>query len=139
MTPDQLATLHAGAFSATRAWSAQEFASLLDHTGTFIVGDTRSFILTRVVADEAEILTLATDPAMRRKGLARAVLNTALARAHQMGAASMFLEVAEDNTPAIALYTTSGFTQVGRRPGYYTPKNAAPVAALVMQVALGTN
>jgi ribosomal-protein-alanine N-acetyltransferase len=138
MTPQALAALHAAAFSATRAWSANEFAGLLAHAGTFAVGDDRAFALFRIVLDEAELLTLATAPAMRRQGLARATLLAGETQAKTQGATRIFLEVAEDNAPAIALYTSAGYTQIGRRPGYYVPKNGAPVAALVLHKSLTT-
>ena len=136
MTPEALAALHSKAFSATRAWSAPEFTSLLKQRGTKVCGTADSFALIRVVVDEAEILTLATDPKMRRLGLAKAVLADAEAVAQDAGAQTMFLEVGEDNTAAKALYATCGYTQVGRRPGYYLPKDAAPIAALVMRKEL---
>ena len=138
MTPQELASLHAAAFSAIRAWSADEFAGLLKHPGTFAIGDTRSFALIRTVLDEAELLTIATAPAMRRQGLARATLLAGEARARTEGAARIFLEVAEDNDAAIALYSASGYRQIGRRPGYYLPKDGAPLAALVMRKSLTT-
>lgn len=136
MTPAALARLHAAAFSATRAWSAKEFADLLSHPGTSALGDTNSFVLIRTVLDEAEILTLATAPAMRRQGLARKTLRDAEKLAQEQGAATIFLEVAEDNDAAIRLYSSSGYCQIGRRPGYYLPKDGAPVAALVLQKSL---
>jgi ribosomal-protein-alanine N-acetyltransferase len=136
MTPETLAAIHAKAFSATRAWSAAEFASLLSHAGTSVHGDPDSFALIRVVADEAEVLTLATDPAKRRQGLAKTALTQGETAAQTAGANTMFLEVGEDNTAAKALYAACGYTQVGRRPGYYLPKDAAPVAALVMRKEL---
>ncbi len=136
MTPDALAALHAKAFSATRAWSANEFSSLISQNGTLVCGTTHSFALIRIVVDEAEVLTLATDPAMRRQGLAKSALTDAEAAARHAGAKTMFLEVGEDNIAAKALYAACGYTQVGRRPGYYVPKNAAPIAALVMRKEL---
>ncbi|KQI72350.1 alanine acetyltransferase [Loktanella sp. 5RATIMAR09] len=136
MTPSELATLHAAAFSATRAWSADEFADLLKHPGTFVIGDAHSFALIRTVLDEAELLTIATAPTMRRQGLARAALTAGERRAQTEGAVTLFLEVAEDNDPAIALYTASGYRQIGRRPGYYLPKDGAPLAALVLRKSL---
>ena len=136
MNPTELAELHALAFSATRAWSAAEFANLLEHKGTFVVGDTRSFVLVRTVADEAEVLTLATHPKHRRKGLARRELQAAEQTATSYGATSMFLEVAEDNKPAISLYNGAHYQQVGRRPGYYLPKDGAPIAAFVLRKEL---
>lgn len=138
MTPDTLAALHARAFSATRAWTAAEFANLLAQPGMLLTGDARCFALTRVTLDEAELLTIATDPAHRRQGLARLTLQTAENSAVKSGAAQMFLEVAEDNTAARALYADCGYDQVGRRPGYYLPKDASPVAALVLRKALAT-
>ncbi len=138
MTPSVLATIHGKAFSATRAWAAQEFAELLDNPGILVHGDTKSFVLIRVVADEAEVLTLATDPAYQRQGLARVALHTGEQHAQAAGATTMFLEVAEDNTAAQALYIKAGYAQVGRRAGYYLPKDAAPIAALVLRKDLKT-
>ncbi|WP_332249309.1 GNAT family N-acetyltransferase [Roseobacter sp. CCS2] len=130
--------MHAAAFSASRAWSEKEFADLLTQPGTFVLGDMRSFIMIRTVLDEAEVLTLATDPEKRRQGLAKATLHQGERQAAAQGATTVFLEVAEDNTPAIALYTASGYRQIGRRPGYYVPKDGAPVAALVLRKSLTT-
>lgn len=136
MSPDILAETHQAAFSATRAWSAQEFASLLDQSGVLASGDRRSFALVRVTLDEAELLTLATHPDHRRLGLGRKTLSEAEKTAQNAGAAHMFLEVAEDNTAARALYDTMQYVQVGRRPGYYMPKDGAPIAALILRKLL---
>ena len=136
MTPEALARLHAQAFSSTRTWSAAEFRDLLDQPGAILAGDDRAFALLRVTLDEAEILTIATAPAHRRKGLARKALAQAETAAQALGACVIFLEVAEDNTAARALYAQAGYAQIGRRPGYYLPKDAAPVAALVLRKAL---
>jgi [ribosomal protein S18]-alanine N-acetyltransferase len=138
IAPAELARLHGLAFSTTRAWSADEFAALLAQHGMVIAGDARGFALLRVTLDEAEVLTIATDPAHRRKGLARAALAQAEITAAQRGAVQVFLEVAEDNGPAQALYAQAGYAQIGRRPGYYLPKDAAPIAALVLRKALST-
>ncbi len=76
-------------------------------------------VLARVVADEAEILTLAVDPLVRRQGAGRLLLQAAMDDAWQRGAAAMFLEAASSNAAALALYGSAGFVQVGRRPRYY--------------------
>ena len=136
MTPEVLARIHAQAFSSTRAWSAAEFRDLLDQPGMVLTGDDRAFALLRVTLDEAEVLTVATAPEHRRKGLARAVLAQAETAVQTLGAAVIFLEVAEDNDAARALYAQAGYAQIGRRPGYYLPKDAAPVAALVLRKAV---
>ncbi|NCO87237.1 MAG: GNAT family N-acetyltransferase [Rhodobacterales bacterium] len=136
MTPAALAALHAQAFDATRPWSEAEFAALLTAAGTILTGDTRAFVLGRVTLDEAEVLTLATAPAYRRQGLARAALAAFEAAAQARGATTVFLEVAEDNAPARALYAAQGYAPAGRRPGYYATGTGTPVAALVLRKTL---
>ena len=114
------------------------WASLLAGPGIIAVGDSNSFCLIRTVLDEAEVLTIATDPAQRRKGLARNVLQSAEELATARGAKEIFLEVAEDNLAAISLYASFNYRQIGRRAGYYLPKDAAPIAALVLRKSLAT-
>ena len=77
------------------------------------------FVLARVVADEAEILTLAVDPHGQGQGAGRLLLQAAMGEARRRGAVAMFLEVAPSNAAALALYGSAGFVQVGRRPRYY--------------------
>ncbi|MEM9787932.1 MAG: N-acetyltransferase [Pseudomonadota bacterium] len=138
MTPQDFAALHARAFHTTRAWSSAEFATLLGQNGVSWHGDHRCFVITRVVADEAEILTLATDPAHRRQGLARVCAIEAEQAVAGVGAKAIFLEVGENNTAARALYDDLGYRQVGSRPNYYLPKDGAPIAALVLRKELKT-
>jgi ribosomal-protein-alanine N-acetyltransferase len=132
MTPDRLAATHAAAFARERPWSAAEFATLLGQPATLLLGDDRCFLLARVILDEAEILTLATHPAHRRRGLARGTLAAFLTQSIARGATRAFLDVAEDNSPARALYAAAGFTEIARRPAYYTVPGGAPAAALVL-------
>lgn len=137
MTPEALATCHARAFAgAGRAWSAEEFATLLDSAFVFISGDARAFVLGRVIADEAEVLTLATDPGHRRNGLARACLSAFEVVARARGATMAFLEVAEDNPPALALYDAAGYRESARRTGYYARSQGPKVDALILQKTL---
>ena len=136
MTPEQMAALHAQAFQVPRPWSAEEFRTMLERPGTYAIGDTRAFALVSVLLDEAELLTIATDPALRRQGLARAVMQDWQAEAMRRGATSAFLEVAADNTAAQALYSACGYMQVGRRKGYYAHPDGSHVDAVVMQRAL---
>ena len=132
MNPDDLARLHAAAFTQDRPWSAAEFASLLSLPGTLLRGDDRAILLARVTLDEAEVLTLATCPTHQRQGLASALLLRFHEEARAQGAARAFLEVAEDNPPARALYAAHGYAEAGRRRAYYARKDAPAVAALVL-------
>jgi [ribosomal protein S18]-alanine N-acetyltransferase len=138
MTPADLAGTHARANTRDRPWTAAEFAALLDRPDTILTGDERAFVLGRVIWDEAEILTVATDPAHRRQGLARTALAGFLGQARGKGATTCFLEVAEDNAVAKALYHAAGFVPVGERPGYYAAHDGTPVAALILRLSLGT-
>lgn len=134
MTPEALARLHARSLVTPPPWGAQAFAGLLAGPGAFLCADPggRAFALGRVAADEAELLTLATDPGARRQGLARALLAGFAAEARARGAAQAFLEVAEDNAAARALYAADGWQAAGRRPGYYTTPAGEKVAALIL-------
>ncbi|MFC3118025.1 GNAT family N-acetyltransferase [Jhaorihella thermophila] len=90
------------------------------------MGNARSFALVRVIVDEAELLTIATHPDHRRRGLARAAMRDWMTRAAEMGARRAFLEVASDNLPAVALYESEGFAPAGMRRAYYRRAGAIP-------------
>lgn len=132
--PAALAALHATGFE--RGWSAAALADLLDQPGVMVMTAPDGFILIRVVADEAEILTLAVHPQARGRGQGARLTRQAAAAAAAAGARRLFLEVAEDNTAARALYRRTGFESVGRRPRYYARAGAAPVDALLLSLNL---
>jgi ribosomal-protein-alanine N-acetyltransferase len=114
------ARLHARAFPPDEAWGAQAIALMLELPGCFgILRPGTGFVLARVAADEAEILTLAVVPEARRSGLGGALLAEAMAASILRGARAMFLEVSEANEAARALYGAAGFAEVGRRRRYY--------------------
>ncbi|MEO9863260.1 MAG: GNAT family N-acetyltransferase [Yoonia sp.] len=136
MTPDDLARVHAAAFTQSRPWTAKEFASLLDSTGVILLGDVRSFLLGRLIAGEAEVLTIATDPDFHRQGHAQRNLATFLDDLRRQEATSVFLEVAEDNFAAKTLYKNNSFENVGMRPKYYARPDGHAVAALVLRRTL---
>ena len=116
-----LAAIHAAAFPPGEAWGEDAIALQLALPGAFGLIDERGgMLLGRVAADEAEVLTLAVAPAVRRRGIAAALLRAAMARGQARGGATaMFLEVATGNAAALALYRREGFVEVGRRRRYY--------------------
>jgi len=77
------------------------------------------YILGRFAADEMEITNLAVHPELRRRGIARALLWHLVERVRSRGIKKIFLEVRENNKPAIRLYEKFGFKKVGIRRGYY--------------------
>jgi tRNA threonylcarbamoyladenosine biosynthesis protein TsaB len=133
-----MAALHAACFS--EPWSAPDFAALVTAPGGVarlaFLGEGApqpvGFALARHAAGEAEILTLCTRPATRRRGVARALVRSLVEALGAEGVTSLFLEVGEDNQPALALYQSLGFEVVGRRAGYYWGTVAGRGNALVM-------
>ena len=114
---NHLEKLHTACFPH-KPWSADDFADL-KKSGCDIIASQNGFIVYRVVADEAEIITIGVAPDARRGGIAAAMLEIATRDAATRGAKQIFLEVARDNDAARALYTSAGFTEVGIRPQYY--------------------
>ena len=138
MTPEEMAALHARAFAGQgRAWRVEEFIDLSENPLVFAVCDRGAFALGRVIAGEAELLTIATDPAQRRQGLGRMVLATFEVEAAQRGARELFLEVAADNTAAIGLYQNAGYDQIATRTGYYRKPDGVQVDALIFRKETG--
>ncbi len=131
-----IAAIHAASFQ--RGWGEYEIRRLLLESsvvahrvmiGRALIG----FILSRLAAGEAEILSVAIAPAWRRRALARPLLDLHLRRLAGLGVRSVFLEVDEHNVPAGRLYRRAGFREVGRRQGYYQ----GGATALVLRRDLG--
>ena len=126
------------ASASTPAWSVKPITGLFASPGVMgliarLEGRPVGFVLCRQACDESEMLALGVAPDKRRGGIARALLGAAMARGSQDGVQALFLEVAEDNVAARALYGSAGFTAVGRRPNYNRKIGAEPVAALVLR------
>lgn len=136
MTAEELAALHRRAFAGqSRAWNAEEFEKLLQSDLVFLLGDELAYALVRVVADEAELLTLVCAPEYRRNGLARARLKDLEHEALRRGAERIFLEVASDNHAALRLYEETQFVEIGRRRAYYDT-SVGRVDAVIMEKRL---
>ncbi len=114
---NELERLHAACFP-NKPWSANDFADL-KKSGCDIMASQNGFAVWRVVADESEIITIGVHPNARRAGIASAMLTLIENDAKQRGAQKIFLEVAENNHPARAMYERNGFVQIGVRPKYY--------------------
>lgn len=119
-----------------RPWSAKELADLLASPLVFLIARNNAFALGRVIADEAELLTIATLPSARRQGLGRTCLTAFENEARDRGATSAFLEVAANNPAAIALYTGNGWTISGARRGYYHAPDGSRVDARILSKSL---
>ncbi len=91
--------------------------------------DAAGFAIVRAAPGEEEILLIAVDPPMRRKGLGGALIAALAANARQRGAERLFLEMRENN-PARTLYEAQGFTPIGRRKNYYSLGDGARMDAI---------
>ncbi|GAA0614667.1 GNAT family N-acetyltransferase [Brevundimonas kwangchunensis] len=130
----RLAALHATAFDAP--WDAAAFADLLAGPGVFVVESEAGFILMRAVADEAEILTLAVRPDARGRGEGGRLTAEGVAEAAERGAHRVFLEVADDNASALAVYRRAGFEEAGRRLRYYARADGSRRDAMLLTLNL---
>ena len=135
-----LASLHGASFQ--RGWSEHEVEQLLTDRQVLAHralsgGALAGFILSRLAAGEAEILSVAVAPRWRGRGLGRRLLDLHLRRLAGLGVGTVFLEVEEGNKAALRLYAQAGFHQVGRRPDYYRREGQASAPALVLRRDLG--
>jgi ribosomal-protein-alanine N-acetyltransferase len=138
---EEIAALHAKIFDPP--WDAKSIRSLLEHPAATslvaVAGEPKAaigFVIGQLAADEAEILSIGVSPNWQRAGLG-ARLVEGLARAARRGEAKrIFLEVAEDNAPAIALYNKLGFVTAGRRKRYYERPGGEAIDALTLVLTL---
>lgn len=140
-----LSALHAGCFEDS--WSGQSMLEVIASPGVCAwlaaISAPRSlaptgllpagFAIIRVAAEEAELLSIGVIEAFRRKGIASRLIAHAIDHVGARGARNLFLEVAEDNAAAQALYREHGFTRVGRRPDYYRGRDGTVTAALTLR------
>lgn len=142
-----IADIHKASFK--KAWDENELNSTIQNKGVhcLTVHDTSKvkqvplgFLIYRITADEAEIITIASYPGHRRKGIARALMDEMIRMCLTERAKEIFLEVDEHNNAALTLYKTVGFKKIGERKGYYNnhenklDKNAS--TALIMKLDL---
>jgi [ribosomal protein S18]-alanine N-acetyltransferase len=132
----RLAQLHGASFH--RGWGEAEFEGMLTEHNTLVhrlrIGrKIIGFAVSRMAADEAEILSIAVAPDHRGRGLSRELLLTHLGHLAGRGIRTVFLEVEENNQPARRLYARAGFAIAGRRERYYREADGQQLNALLMR------
>ncbi len=120
----ELSELHAKLF--VPAWDQASIKGMLEHPASTsliaVAGEPKTvkgFIIGQLAADEAEILSIGVAPDWQRAGLGKTLVEGLVRAAKRGEATRLFLEVAEDNAAALALYSKLGFTEAGRRKAYY--------------------
>jgi len=139
-TPEQagaLSELHCRLFE--KGWDADGMRRLLEHPACVaLVATSRQppaligFIIAQLTADEAEVLSIGIDKNWQRRGIGRALVDALIGSAKRKDARRLFLDVAESNGAALALYTRLGFTRMGVRKDYYLHPSGRRENALLM-------
>lgn len=118
------------------AWTASQCAGLLPLPGVWMTlanveNGVIGFALSRIVADEAELLLLAVRRPKQGKGVGRMLLENFIDEARERGAKRVHLEVREGNH-ALSLYQQAHFSLVGRRRNYYSGRAGQTYDALTL-------
>ena len=136
LAPD-IAGLHAGLFD--EPWDATAIAKLLEHPGaTTLIAKAGfpkasvGFVMGQIAADDAEVLSMGVTKEWQANGLAKKLMEGLERALKRSGVKRLFLEVAEDNPSALAVYKTRGFAEITRRKAYYARTGGPAVDAIVM-------
>ena len=132
--------LHCACFPEA-PWNSLTITEIMDITGFFgriawVDGMPAGFALALDLLKECEILSLGVLPERRREGVGSALLDSVCSEGRARGAECIVLEVAVDNSAALALYVGRGFMPVGYRRNYYQHVIRRSGDALVLQRAL---
>ncbi len=134
-----LSRVHTASFDD--GWTTNDFTTWLARAEAIAViahseREPLAFGLALAAGDDAELLTIATAPDQRRTGFGRRIFQALDAEAAKRGRGRWVLEVARNNLPAIGLYKSSGFVEIGVRKAYYRTREGQ-VDALVMSRRAG--
>lgn len=116
----------------SNGWPVADFETYLNDKTILICGTETCFAVFRLVGSEAEILTVSSHPDVQGRGGATTMFRNALNALNSLSIQVVFLEVADNNTAAIALYDRAGFLKFNTRHNYYTNG----VSAICMKAVL---
>lgn len=116
-------------------WSEKQIQQQLLNVNTInlgikVQGDLVGYALVGSVLDEAELYQIALLPECQGRGMAKKLLAQLCRQLKVAGMLRLLLEVRERNLAAIRLYESFGFTQDGRRKGYYASVDGVEDALL---------
>lgn len=118
------------------AWSEEQLKSLPENA-TYIValcdGELCGIGSMYCVFDDCEIMNIAVSEGFRKKGVASEILDNLILVAREKGCSTITLEVAVDNESAIALYQKFGFSEVGKRKGFYQSTDASVMQKSILE------
>lgn len=110
-------------------WTEAEYKRMLSEPGNVLLvaeteGSVCGFLAASGTGIEWELENIVTDNSLRRRGIARCLMQSLFEHAKAAGGQRLFLQVREDNSSAKGLYESAGFRVNGRRPGYYGSASA---------------
>jgi len=105
---------------------------LVDADGSSLV----AYFLLMYAVDEAHLLDVAVAAGRQGAGIGRRLLDRIAARSRDKGMASIFLEVRPSNGRALQVYRRYGYSEIGRRKGYYPAHEGTREDAIIMRLAL---
>lgn len=122
-------------------WSRTNFADSLAqgyHAWVLRAQDRQlmGYFLVMGIVDEAHLLNVAVSSAWQGKGVGRLLVNQAVALSRGLGMESILLEVRPSNVRALEIYQRYGFSEIGRRKGYYPAADSTREDAIVMRFGL---
>ena len=137
----QCTKIHAESFQT--GWDEGEFGAFLIDRAIQAdcaiyegVGHVLAFAVSKLILDEAEILSIAVGRRHHNQGIGRKLLIEHISNLNSSGIKSIFLEVSEENNAALKLYRRTGFDQIGRREGYYAQTDGSRIAAVTMKLSI---
>jgi len=83
------------------------------------------------VADEIQILNIAVRKTLRRRGIARKLIELAIRTGREQHAGFVTLEVRKSNSAARKLYESFGFRVRGERPDYYEVQKESAIMMIL--------
>ena len=119
-------------------WKREFFASEIGvpHRFNRVVrsrdGSLAGYVFCAFAGGEIHVNKIAVDPACRRQGIAHLLMREVLELSGRIAAEEIYLEVRPSNVPARTFYLSIGFSEVGRRPGYYADGEDALVMSLFL-------
>ncbi len=130
-----MAKMHALCLPIPRPWTEQEFFDLIVGVNIFHMIHKYGFVMGQVLdAEQVVLLNLVVIPNEQGKCIGRSLLNDFIAEAKEKGRQSIFLEVAENNAPALHLFEKTGFKRTDLPPASYEAPNAPNIDAILMRL-----